>query len=373
MNRMERAIKDTEAMAGPEQFGGFETCEEPPAGKLEQAIAQIWMETFRLEHIGRNTDFYEIGGDSLIGMDLMEKISVHVNLDLPFVTLFQHSSPKKLAQYINALRYAGGNSLSDGPLCDGYLQLREQQSAEDDIEFLLAMPDSQAALLLRHLRRSRAQLRQDLFVLSELQFKRNGFFVELGATDGLSLSNTYLLEKGFGWQGILAEPCRAWHEKLLLANRRASVETRCVWRASGSIMSFKEVEEFAELSTLSSLSSMDFHERRRKRGRIYDVETISLNDLLERHNAPTQLDYLSIDTEGSEFDILAHLNFEKYRFSVITCEHNFTPAREDLYDLLTAHGYVRKYQEVSKVDDWYVSAVDTPAASALGTIGPASR
>ena len=352
---MEQAINDREAVADPEQSGGYEAYEEPPAGKLEQAIAQIWMETFRLEHIGRNTDFYELGGDSLIGMDLMEKISLRVGVELSFVMLFQHPTPKQLAQYINALRYAGGNSHSDTALYEDYRQLREQQSAEDDIEFLLALPDSQTALLLRHLRRSRAQLRQDLFVLSELQFKRNGFFVEVGATDGVSLSNTYLLEKGFGWRGILAEPCRAWHKKLL-TNRRASIETRCVWRESGSIMSFNEVEEFAELSTLSSFISVDFHERRRLGGKTYDVETISLNDLLVRHNAPTHMDYLSIDTEGSELDILRHLNFEKYRFNVITCEHNLTPAREDLYELLTARGYVRKYEEVSKVDDWYVRA-----------------
>ncbi len=355
MTPMEEAGNAAAAIADPEQLAGYDQYEEPPSGKLEKAIAQIWMETFRLEHIGRNTDFYELGGDSLVGMDLMEKISLCVGVELPFVVLFQHTTPKQLAQYINALRYAGGHSHSDAPLYDDYQQLREQQSAEDDIEFLLAMPDSQAALLLRYLRRSRAQFRQDLFVLSERQFKRNGFFVELGATDGVSLSNTYLLEKGFSWRGILAEPCRAWHKRLL-ANRCASIETRCVWRESGSIMSFKEVEEFAELSTLSSFSSVDFHERRRQGGKTYDVETISLNDLLEGHNAPAHMDYLSIDTEGSELDILGHFDFDNYRFDIITCGHNFTSAREDLYALLTAHGYVRKYQEVSKVDDWYVRA-----------------
>ena len=57
---------------------------------------------------------------------------------------------------------------------------------------------------------SYAQIQQDLFILCELNFKRNGFFVEFGATDGIKLSNTYLLEKEFGWTGVLVEPARCY-------------------------------------------------------------------------------------------------------------------------------------------------------------------
>ena len=45
------------------------------------------------------------------------------------------------------------------------------------------------------------QLRQDLFVINELNFKKKGFFCEFGACDGIELSNSYLLEKKFNWQG----------------------------------------------------------------------------------------------------------------------------------------------------------------------------
>ena len=52
----------------------------------------------------------------------------------------------------------------------------------------------------------KSQIYQDIFVLYTLNWKRNGFFVEFGATNGFDLSNSYLLEKDFGWKGILCEP-----------------------------------------------------------------------------------------------------------------------------------------------------------------------
>ncbi len=77
-------------------------------------------------------------------------------------------------------------------------------------------------------------------------------------------------------------------------------------------------------------------------------------DLMAESNAPLNPDYLSIDTEGSEFEILSHFDFGRYPFKVITCEHNFTPMREKLHDLLTSAGYVRKFESASQFDDWYV-------------------
>ena len=61
---------------------------------------------------------------------------------------------------------------------------------------------------------SKSQIRQDLFVLSELRFKQNGYFVDFGATNGLDISNSYLLETQFNWKGILAEPAKKWHKDL---------------------------------------------------------------------------------------------------------------------------------------------------------------
>ena len=78
--------------------------------------------------------------------------------------------------------------------------------------------------------------------------------------------------------------------------------------------------------------------------------------MLAAHAGPAQPDYLSIDTEGSEFEILEVFDFQRYPFKAITCEHNFTPAREKTHALLTAAGCVREYEKISNFDDWYVRA-----------------
>jgi FkbM family methyltransferase len=61
------------------------------------------------------------------------------------------------------------------------------------------------------------------------------------------------------------------------------------------------------------------------------LKIISLNDLLSRHGAPSKIDYLSIDTEGSELEILQAFDIEKYAISVITCKHNFLAQRNEIY------------------------------------------
>jgi FkbM family methyltransferase len=233
-----------------------------------------------------------------------------------------------------------------------YNRLQKKLSAAKDLEKLLQYKSNNAKLFLQYLGKSKSQIRQDLFVLSHLGFKKNGFFVEFGATDGLRFSNSHLMEKEFGWNGILAEPAKCWHKELK-KNRACNIEVDCLWKDSKSILTFNEVD-VAELSTINSFTDNDLHSEARKKGKTYDVQTISLNDLLKKYNAPKIIDYLSIDTEGSEYRILSHFDFEEYSFKVITCEHNFTPMREKIFSLLTQKGYQRVLPELSKFDDWYI-------------------
>lgn len=223
------------------------------------------------------------------------------------------------------------------------------------IKFLHSSQSTNYRKLLPFIRRSKSQNYQDLFVLSELNMKNDGYFVEFGATNGVDFSNTYLLENKFGWKGILAEPSKFWHEKLRQNRPSAVIEEMCVWTVSGMQLSFNETVN-KELSTIDTFSALDSHHELRQNGKKYTVTTISLEDLLDKNNAPLFIDYLSIDTEGSEFEILNAFNFEKYSFGVITCEHNFTPTREKIYKLLISKGYVRKFEKFSLFDDWYLKA-----------------
>jgi FkbM family methyltransferase len=238
-------------------------------------------------------------------------------------------------------------------------RLKELYESEEEVkrlklelEFLKILPTATVGQVLEYISIAPSQLRQDLFVLSELGFKHKGFFVEFGAADGYNLSNSWLLETHFGWKGILSEPGKCWHEKLA-ENRKCHIDHRCVWSKSDLTLEFKEA---AEISTVSGYGEDDAHHSARGEVSHYSVQTISLEQLMEECGAPTDPDYLSIDTEGSEFEILSHFNFSRYPFKVITCEHNFTPMREKIHQLLTSRGYVRKYEKFSLFDDWYVRA-----------------
>ena len=232
------------------------------------------------------------------------------------------------------------------------IRQQERNKLPNDLRFLIALPSAAHNDLLKYLPKSKSQLHQDLFVLYLENFKRDGYFVEFGATNGIDLSNTHLLETEFGWDGILAEPAVCWQRDLKL-NRRAVIEERCVWSSSGGHIEFNETA-IPELSTMDTYSYSDLHRGDREKGKRYMVETISINDLLKKYKAPSHIDYLSIDTEGSEFEILSSLDFDRYSFGVITCEHNFTPMREKIHALLQSHGYSRIFMEISDFDDWYV-------------------
>lgn len=216
--------------------------------------------------------------------------------------------------------------------------------------------------------RSKSQLGQDVLALSVNGLSDKGFFVEFGATDGVRLSNTFLLEKEFGWNGILCEPAKVWHADLN-GNRSCSIDTRCVSSHSDRVVDFAESPE-AELSTIFEFREQDSHVKSRKASSVYQVKTVSLRDLLLTHNAPSKVNFLSIDTEGSEYLILEDFDFTEYKFNLICVEHNHTSNQEKIYQLLTANGYKRIHTEFSQWDDWYVDLknLDFKASSRLTDI-----
>lgn len=202
---------------------------------------------------------------------------------------------------------------------------------------------------------SKSQLGQDLLALAMFGPTYRGFFVEFGATDGIEYSNSWLLEKKFGWTGILAEPGKSWHSELS-RNRSCDIDKRCVYSSTGEEVMFSDVNGAPVLSTISKFRDLDLHRGERQADSSYLVPTVSLKDLLDFYSAPKRIDFLSIDTEGSEWEILNAFDFSSYSFSLICVEHNYTSNRTKIQELLVAHGYKKVHTELSEFDDWYVIA-----------------
>jgi hypothetical protein len=194
----------------------------------------------------------------------------------------------------------------------------------------------------------KSQLGQDKWIIKKVfPGKKEGFFVEFGADNGINISNTYVLEKHFSWHGICAEPGLKFAE--LKKNRKCFVSNSLVWSSSGKTKYFLIDPGYSALSGI-----VDFLPKKETEGKIMRLKTISLHDLLKKYKAPKYIDYLSIDTEGSEYEIIKKFPFSEYTFGAITIEHNCNEInRKKIFDLLESHGYERVISQ--GIEDWYVN------------------
>lgn len=197
-----------------------------------------------------------------------------------------------------------------------------------------------------------SQWGQDESIVKFYKGKKNGFFIEIGAADGIELSNTYMLEKEYGWSGICVEPIPEQYTKLVKNRPHSSCLNMAVYNESNNTVSFDISNGYSLLSGINT--HIDKHaEYVNANKTTISVQTISLNDLLAEYNAPSFIDYLSLDTEGSEYEILKNFNFGKYIFGYIDVEHNhIEPRRTDIRKLLLNNGYA--YIGENCGDDQYV-------------------
>ncbi len=193
----------------------------------------------------------------------------------------------------------------------------------------------------------RSQLGQDKWIIGKVfPGKTGGYFVEFGADDGINISNTFVLEKYFGWNGICAEPGPKFRE--LEKNRKCAVSNSLVWKKTGDEKYFLIDRKSNVLNKIVDEAPKD------AKVKIVRMKTISLHDMLRRNKAPKYIDYLSIDTEGTELEIIKDFPFSEFTFGAITIEHNFNEAnRKGIYDLLSANGYRRVISQ--GIEDWYVN------------------
>lgn len=144
--------------------------------------------------------------------------------------------------------------------------------------------------------------------LVDLLNKRGGFFIEAGAFNGIEQSNTYLLEKNYGWRGILIEPSRPIFARLCL-NRPASTCFNCA------------LGPFEQDDTLC-FGDFDGHimasigGKRLKREPAQCVLFRSLQSILDEEGV-SHADLLVLDTEGSEYNVLRGIDFTKTTFDYL--------------------------------------------------------
>jgi len=194
-----------------------------------------------------------------------------------------------------------------------------------------------------------SQYKQDQVVFNKFfSTKKEGFFLEIGADDGLRFSNCAFFEKTLGWKGIAVEARDSAYDKLIKNRDCICVNT--------VLSDKKEIADFQELSGygigLSGLVnkycprhkeriSCEIKNPNHKGSLIKKVQTTLLSDLLEKHGV-VNIDFLSIDTEGSELDILKTVDFDKYNIDVITIEDNYDDPKllkffqDRKYDLITS-------------------------------------
>lgn len=175
----------------------------------------------------------------------------------------------------------------------------------------------------------------------------NGFFVELGANDGISQSNTYYFEKYRGWKGVLIEPIG--HKYLeCVKNRSNKNKIFC-----NACVSFDYNEKFVEMTysnlmTVSNNLESDMSNslehaqtgiqylNEGERNYNFGSEAKTLNNILLKSNAPKKIDLLSLDVEGSEIEVLKGINHKEFRFKYLCVE---TRNYEKLSDYLFKNDY----------------------------------
>lgn len=163
-----------------------------------------------------------------------------------------------------------------------------------------------------------SQFGQDVWVFENIfQQRSNGFFLDIGATDGIKHSNTKLFEEN-GWSGICLEP-RIIDFHKLCSNRKCVCCNVAAYSTSMNEIEFTEYIGYG--CNLSGITSRLSNVRPSLNQRSILTQTISINDLCDQHGV-LEIDFISIDVEGSEMEVLKGLDFDKINVTCLTIENN---------------------------------------------------
>lgn len=192
-----------------------------------------------------------------------------------------------------------------------------------------------------------SQDNQDKY-LEENIFKgyKNGTFVDVGAHDGLTINNTLYFEKNNNWSGINIEPIKKVYDNLVL-NRPNSININCAVCNNDGETDFLCNKGYTEM--LSGIK--DTFDRRHfvrllsenvtmgSSTELIKVKTLKLETILDMYNI-LHINYLSIDVEGAEFEVIKSINFNKVFIDVIGFENNYEDTSIHIIEYLKNKNYV---------------------------------
>lgn len=214
------------------------------------------------------------------------------------------------------------------------------------------------ALLQRRRERARAERRRleaqgdfsrsrpalygiDRVLEEHLDTTRPGFFVEAGAYDGFEQSNTYLLERRFGWRGVMVEPVPELHRHAV-AERPATTVVNCALKAADDPRDTLTMTYGALMSTVAGAQGGDERSWVRPAFALglekpYEitVPARTLSDVLDEAGAPADFELLSLDVEGFEEQVLRGLDLDRHRPALMVVEmHEIEAGRAAIEPIL---------------------------------------
>ena len=175
----------------------------------------------------------------------------------------------------------------------------------------------------------------DLNLQKYLNYK-NGYFIEMGANDGVTQSNTLFYELNYNWNGILIEPNfnNFLYLKFLRSNKNKFYNFACV--------SNDYKENFIDLEYDDLKTSVKNKEINKNQGISYICKTRTLNDILIDASAPALIDFFSLDVEGYEYEVLNGINFDSFNFKYLLIETN-------KFELINNYLKKKKYKYIEKL------------------------
>ena len=191
-----------------------------------------------------------------------------------------------------------------------------------------------------------SQAGQDEWIFSFFKGKKNGFFLDIGAHNGIDINNTYFLEKELDWQGICIEA-----DPEIFVSLKQNRKSHCLNIGVSDVIG--EINFFSD----------GFSGRQSNLPGTIKIKTKTLRDILSSYNTPRIIDYVSLDIEGMELKALYGFPFEKHQILAMTVEHNLYTGKsiykEQIKDFLLTKGYIIYKENIehegSAFEDWFIN------------------